>query len=658
MKKFSVSTFLFLFFTILLLAQSPDKVLLVVNGEKITDKEFLKVFSKNNTSTNYSEAELREYLDLYINFRLKVVEAISLKLDTSSTFISELSGYRKQLAMPYLSKNEILDKLVKQTHDRLQYDLRASHVLIRVSQYASPKDTLVAYRKAVEARNKALKTNSFEKVVLEYSEDPSAKDQINDGGSKIPGNYGDLGYFSSLDLVNEFENVAYSMKVGEISLPIRTEYGYHVIKLTEKRPSLGRVQTSHILISVSSNATDEQKSQQKKKAEDVYQKILEGEPFEEMAKLFSDDKGSGMRGGQLPWFGSYRMVPEFIKPIYDMKIGDIYGPVETYFGYHIIKLNDRKEVAPFNEMQHELKSKIIKDIRFQIAINDFAELIKKQNNFVENKKEYNQVLAAVNDSIFTSNWKAPLNFNATLFSVNERKFTQQEFLSFIEINQLVEKGDDKNVFVKKMYEEFVKQSLLNYENDNLEIKYPEFAALMKEYHDGILLFELTDQMVWSKALRDTVGLEMFYNKIKNNHKYPPRTEAEIYVFNDIKSANAAHKLIDKNLKKNRNYTKALSDFKTKNNIEIKEEKGIYVREDHSLLKNLNNLGVNKPIEFENRFYVIIIKRLLEPEPRPLNEIKGIVANEYQNYLEQQWVNDLRMKYSWTVNEDVLKSLIK
>lgn len=658
MKKFSVSSFFFLFFTIFLLAQSTDKVLLVVNGEKITDREFLSVFSKNNSSTSYSEAELRDYLDLYVNFRLKVVEALSLKLDTNSTFISELSGYRNQLAMPYLSKNEILDKLVKQTHDRLQYDLRASHILIRVSQYASPKDTLIAYRKAVEARNKALKSNSFEKIVLEYSEDPSAKDQIGESGSKIPGNYGDLGYFSALDLVNEFENIVYSLKVGEISIPIRTEYGYHVIKLTEKRPSLGRVQTSHILVSVPTNATDEQKSQQKKKADEIYQKILEGEPFEEMAKQYSDDKGSGMRGGQLPWFGSYRMVPEFIKPVFDMKIGDIYGPVETYFGYHIIKLNDRREVAPFEEMQHELKSKITKDVRFQIAINDFAELIRKQNTFVENKKEYNQVLAAVNDSIFTSNWKAPVNFNATLFSVNERKFTQQDFLSFIEQNQIVEKGDDRNVFVGKMYEEFVKQSLLNYENDNLETKYPEFAALMKEYHDGILLFELTDQMVWSKALKDTAGLEMYYNKIKNNYKFPPRTEAEILTFDDLKSANTAYKLIEKNIKKNKKYSKALSELAAKKNIKFKEEKGVFVREDHNLLKNLNSLGVYKPIEFENHFYVVIVNQLLEPQPRPLNEIKGIVANEYQNYLEQQWVNDLRSKYSWSINEDVLKSLVR
>lgn len=658
MKKLSVTVLLSFLISVFLIAQSSDNILLVVNGEKISDKEFLSVFNKNKSSNSYSESELREYLELYINFRLKVAEALALRLDTNSNFISELEGYRKQLAMPYLSKNEILDKLVKQTHDRLQYDLRASHILIRVSQFASPKDTLAAYKKAIEARNKAIKTNNFEKIVLEYTEDTSAKDQITESGGRIPGNYGDLGYFSALDLVNEFENIAYAMEIGQISMPIRTEYGYHVIKLTDKRPSLGRVLTSHILFAFPANVSEDLKNQIKTKANDIYERILKGESFEDLAKQFSDDKGSGLRGGQLPWFGSYRMVPEFIKPIYNMKIGEVYGPVETYFGYHIIKLNERRNVASFEEMQNELNSKIMKDIRFQIAINDFAELIKKQNKFVENKNELNQIIASVDDNIYTANWKAPNNLNSTLFSINEKKINQQDFLFFIENNQFIEKDDDKSVFVRKMYDEFVKQSLLNYENDNLENKYPEFAALMKEYFNGILLFELTDQMVWSKALKDTAGLELFYNKIKNNYKYPPRIDAEFYYFENLKTANSAYKIIEKDIKRKRDFSNSLKSLKAKNKIDFKEEKGIFVKADHNLLKNINQTGVINPIELEGRFVVIVVNRLLDPEPRPLHEIKGIVANEYQNYLEQKWIEDLRSKFSWSVNEEVFKTLIK
>lgn len=658
MKKISLTILCFIFCISLAFAQLQQNVLLTVNGKETTAEEFLSLFKKNNVNKDFNEVDLREYLELYLNFRLKVEEALYLKLDTAQAFQDELKGYRTQLAMPYLTKNEILDKLIEQTFNRMQYDLRASHILIKLSPYASPKDTLIAYRKAIEARNKALKSNSFEEIVLQYTEDPSAKDQMAANNSLIPGNKGDLGYFSALDLVSEFEDIAYSMKIGDISMPVRTEFGYHVIKLTERRPALGRVRTSHILVSVPANSSEEQKTGLKKRANDLKLRIQNGESFEEIAKLYSDDKGSGSKGGVLPWFGSYRMIASFLQPIYDMKVGDVAGPVETQFGFHLIKLNERKVNTNIDEVRADLRSRLLKDVRYQNAINQFALSLKNEYKFKEFKASLNQIVAAITDSIFSGTWTAPENLNAVLFTIDNQNYYQQDFIEFLQDFQPIQKSDDIRVFVNKIYEDFVKKSLLEYENQNLEKKHPDFAALMQEYHDGILLFELKDKMVWNKAIKDSIGLNEFYSKIKHEYLYPPRVEAVVYELSDLSNANRIHKTINRSLRKNEDFVAKVEEINKKRNLNLVKEQGIFVKEEHQLLKNKNSIGVHEPVKLDEKYYVAVVQNLLAPSPRPLAEIRGIVINEYQNYLEQKWIEELRSKYKWSINEEVFKKLLK
>jgi len=657
MKKFSVIIcFVFVFFSGLN-AQS-QKPLLIVNGEEIFAEEFMAVFMKNNINKTASKEEIDEYLELYINFRLKVAEAKTLQLDTQKTFKIELDGYRKTLAQPYLMKTEVLDKLVNEAFERMQWDVRASHILIKVSPFASPADTLKAYNKAISIRNRVLKGESFEKLAVEVSDDESAKGS--QGPQPMAGNKGDLGYFSALDLVYDFENAAYAMKVGDVSMPVRSEYGYHIIKLTDKKKSLGKVQTAHILISIPSDADETVRKDAKNKADDLYDKIVKGDSFEDLAKEFSDDRGSGMRGGMLPWFGVFRMLPEFIEPLYSMAKGDVSKPVLTSYGYHIIKLVDKKTPGSFDETKSDLKTRVMRDQRFKTATKSFVEKLKVENGFESYPVALKAFISIVNDSIFKGTWSAEMvsEMKAPLFKTGDMMFYQQDFAFYVESNQLIQKGDDKETYLRNLYDKFVQEMVIQYENDILEQKHPQFASLMKEYHDGILLFDLTDQMVWSKALKDSAGLSDFYETIKLNYMWPERVEGTIYSVNDPVTAGKFHKLLSKAIKKGTDVEAIMETFNTPENILITEETGIYIKSGHPVFEWVKSVGLNKPYEKDGKHIIVRTTRIIQPEPKALREVKGVVTNEYQNYLEKEWIKTLRSKYSWKVNNDVLQSLYR
>jgi peptidyl-prolyl cis-trans isomerase SurA len=639
---------------------SAQKSLLVINGEEISTEEFMSVYMKNNTSKSATKAEIDEYLDLYINFRLKVAEAKAMQLDTFSTFKTELEGYRKTLAQPYLTKTEILDKLVAEAYDRMQWDMRASHILIKVSQYASPADTLKAYKKAIGIRNRILKGESFEKLAVEFSDDESAKGR--EGNQAMKGNNGDLGYFSGMDLVYEFENAAYSMKIGEISMPIRTEFGYHIIKLSEKKPAIGKVQTAHILIAIPADGDEQQKNDASIRANELYDRIMGGESYEEIAREYSDDKGSGMRGGVLPWFGVFRMLPEFIEPLYGMEKGSVSKPVLTSYGYHIIKLIDRKPVGTFDEQKNELKTRVMRDNRYKTATRSFIATLKIENGFEEYPDALKKFIAGVNDSIKNNNWTADMlgGTNLPLFRTGDRVYKNEDFAMYLEYNQLMKEDDDKEMFIRGLYEKFVDEMVMAYENDHLEQKHPAFASLMKEYHDGILLFDLTDQMVWSKALKDTTGLKAYYETIKHNYMWPERVEGSMYFFNDRATADKFYKAMKKAMKKKTETAKVLDMFNTPENTVVtleSVESGIFIKEGHPVFADIHSTGLMAPfVNKEGKYVVVKTDRIIKPEPKALNEVRGIVTNEYQNYLEREWISTLRSKYVWKVNEDVLRTL--
>ena len=352
MKK-NVLTIVLLLFAAILYAQ--DRTLLEIDNEKIDADEFIHIFKKNaGNNGNVTRKDVDEYMDLFVNFKLKVHEGQALGLDTSRSFKQEIAGYRKQLAQPYLSDKSIEDELIKEAYDRMQYDVNVSHILITVSSNASPEDTLKAWNKINEAYKRAIKGENFSKLADEYSQDPS-----------VAKNHGDLGYCTVFGLVYEFETAMYNTKPGEISAPFRTKFGYHILKVNDKRPAKGRYKIAHIMIVSPQDATDEMKKEAKETINDVYAQLKNGADFAKMADEYSADRRTAVKGGELGWISvGGRMIREFEEAAFNIKnVGDISEIVSTGYGYHIIKLLEKEPIKSFDECKAELKSKVSGNMR-------------------------------------------------------------------------------------------------------------------------------------------------------------------------------------------------------------------------------------------------------------------------------------------------------
>lgn len=639
------------------IAQVPNdgRTLFTIGNDKVTVGEFEYVYNKNNVNNqaDYSYKSLTDYLELYKNFRLKVKEAEAMKLDTISSLRNELEGYRKQLAKSYLTDREISDKLLEEAYERSKKELNASHILVKCDENANPADTLAAYKKIVALRKRIEKGEAFEKVAKENSEDPSAKT-----------NEGNIGWFTVFGTIYPFESAAYSLKPGELSQPVRTEFGYHLVKINNVREARGQIHVAHILLRFPEGALKAQKDSVKRKIDSVYT-LLAGNKmsFEEAVKVFSEDKASRIKDGELQWFGSgapVRMVPEFEDASFALeKDGEISEPVATQFGWHIIKRLERKGIQPFAEVKGDMKKRVERDSRSQVAKNILINRIKRENNFTEFPNVRSDFAVKVDSSIFKGNWKADttLQTDKVLFILAGTNYSQKDFAAFIEKNSKRRNDKAKDPLINEYYDGFVNAKCLEYEESQLEAKKPEFKALMKEYHDGILLFELMDRLVWTKAVKDTSGLEEFRKKNETKYMWGNRAEATVFTGNDAKLMESAAKLAAKG--------KAPDEIKAKLNkegskskvstIEGKYEKGQYEVVDKTDWK----VGVT-PVEKLNdsSYRFVWVKQIVGPEPKSLKEAKGYVVSDYQEYLEKTWLAELRNRYPIAVDDKVLQSLVK
>lgn len=647
--------------------QNTEPYLLNIAGENISKSEFLRVFQKNNNKDQAIDKKaLDEYLELYINFKLKVKEAIENGLDTAKSFKSELSGYRSQLAQPYLVDKDVTEELINEAYNNMQYDIRASHILIKLDKNALAADTLIAYNKIINLRKRILAGEAFEKVAAEASDDPSAKDMpATKERPEYKGNGGDLGYFSAFDMIYSFEEGAYNTKVGEISMPIRSDYGYHIIKVTDKKKAMGKVQVAHILISMAQNAPEADVKNAQTKINEIKTKLKNGVTFEDLVKEYSDDKGSINKGGVLPEFGVNRMIPEFIVAISKLeKPGDISDAIQSRYGWHILKLIDRKGIKPLDELRSEIKQKIAKDERSNKSKESFLNKLKIEYKFTENQKTVKDFYKVVTDSIFQSAWKAEeaKMLTVKMFGIGEKTYTQTDFAQYLAVKHEGHPVQPIETYVNNKYKEWQEYLLFRYADSKLEDKYPDFKILMQEYHDGILLFDLTDRNVWSKAIKDTTGLKEFHAKNAANYMWGERLDATVFTFKDNKvSEKDARKFVEKINKKGYNHDfskiETMISKLTKDSAAVEYKYDKFSKADNKFVDQIIwQEGVANTLKDGNNLVIILVNKKLNPEQKTLTEAKGVVTADYQNFLEKEWLKSLRQKYTYTINKEVYNSI--
>jgi peptidyl-prolyl cis-trans isomerase SurA len=654
MNKSVFSTSLMLPLALLILnngiaQDNKDAVLMTIGDRKVTVGEFGSVYHKNNTVVAAKDNKsLNDYVDLFVNFKLKVREAEDLGLDTAKSFKDELAGYRKQLSQPYLTDKDVNEKLLKETYNRLQLDIKASHILVKCNENALPKDTLEAYNKIMKIRARILKGEDFNKVASEkgISDDPSAKE-----------NGGDLGYFTALQMVYPFETAAYTTKVGEISMPVRTRFGYHIIKVYDTRKARGEVLVAHIMVKTPAKMSKEDSLTSATKINEIYNKLKSGEKFEDMARQFSDDKPSAKKGGELPWFGINKMPVEFEEAAFTLQNkGDYSSPIKTQYGWHIIKLLDKKELSSFDAMKNELKVKVTKDSRSQAGRASLIAKIKTEYAFKENLKMRDEFYKIIDSTLFEGRWdiaKAAA-LKKPMFNFNDKIYSQKDFANYISNHQSKRTKSDIKMVVNNLYKQFVDESAIAYEESRLDEKYPEFKALMQEYRDGILLFELTDQKVWSKATKDSVGSKEFYEKNKNNYLWDERADATIYSCSDVKIAKQVHNL----LKNNKSEKDILAEVNQKSQLNLQVESRVFNKGENEWVDKNWAPGISADIvsEKDKKIVIVFVSKLLKPEPKSYLDSKGLVTADYQNYLEKEWLTQLKEKYKVIVDKNILATV--
>jgi peptidyl-prolyl cis-trans isomerase SurA len=623
-------------------SQDKKATILTIDGESITLEEFDNIFRKNNRDSSITQAALDEYMQLFINFKLKVKEARVLGLDTVAKFKTELEGYRAQLARPYLTDTDVLNELMHEGYDRLNQEIHASHILIKCEPNASPEDTLKAFNKAMEIRNQILNGSDFTIVAKDRSEDPSAKE-----------NGGDLGYFTAFQMVYPFEDAAYKANTGDLTMPVRTRYGYHIIKILDKRTARGEILVAHIMIKEKKEEGGAANAEAK--ATEIYQKLLAGEKFDELSAKFSDDGSSAKKGGELPWFGTNKMVIEFEEASFALKNdGDISAPFKTSYGWHIVKRLAYKPVASYQEMEKEIKGKVSKDQRAEKTKASFVAKLKKQYNFSYNKEVANLIAAKADTNVFMGTMKLKKKeLKMVLCTIDGKSYKVSDFQKSITSKMRVKTKQTPAEYVLEETRMFAENSLLKYEDSKLEGKYDAFRLLMNEYREGILLFELTDQKVWTKAVKDTIGLQAYYNTNKSNYMWPERAEVAIYACATGDIANKVRMM----LSEGDDNVKIANEINKDTQLNLQVEEGLFAKEDKDILSQVEwKAGISQNINYNDQVVIVLVKNVVASTPKKLTESKGLVTSDYQTFLEEQWIKELRAKYKFTINQDVLHSI--
>jgi len=625
--------------------QAKKEVLFTIDGKPYYTDEFIRVYNKNlDLVKDDSQKDLNNYLDLFIGYKLKVQKANKLGLQEGQNYKNELKSYRNQLSRNYVTDTKVTQELIDEAYARSLKEIRASHILFLVDENAAPADTLKAYNKALDARKKLLAGADFGKLAAEVSEDPSAKE-----------NQGDLGYFSAFRMVYAFESGAYNTKKGEVSKPVRSRFGYHLIKVTDVRDNRGEVTVAHIMVG------KKEGDKAKTTIDEIYQKLKQGEDFAELAKQFSEDKSSAENGGKLNRFGSGELSsPEFEQVAFSLNNpGDFSAPFETQFGWHIVKLIEKHAIKPKADVQADFENRVRRDDRSRRITESQNVKLRKKYAVKKDAKVYAATAKLLNDKVYTQAWEMPKegDFTQTILTINnDRKVPAKAFLDYVAARQRGELTvKPLNRLGDMLFEDFINTQLNEYYNDNLEGEFPEFAVVMEEYRDGLLLFELMEKEIWEKAKTDSIGLEQYYAAHRDSYQWKDRIEGDVYSTKSEAAAKSARKLLKKG--------KSAEDIKKQLNkdgkVDIMERSGTFELESDVLPKQDKwKTGVTDILKKGDYYYVVNVKKVAGKGPKTLEEAKGRVVNDYQQYLESKWVTDLKGEFNVQVNRNVFENVKK
>ena len=638
MKKY----FLLLFITLNLNSFSQE-VLLEIENDKITLDEFSHIFNKNNDNEKIDKEYLDEYIELFINFKLKVKEAKNLGFDTVATFIDELNGYRKQLAKPYLRDDNFNDELFDEALDRIQFDINANHILININDENNDE----ALNKINDIRREIINGNiSFEDAAVKYSDDKSAKE-----------NKGNLGYFTAFMMVYDFETAAYTTDINDISKPVKTKYGYHIIKVNERRKAVGERKVAHIMFKTGKNAKPDKINDAQNKINKTYDLLKNGDRFAEVAERFSEDRSTAVKGGVLPPFGVGKMVSEFESQAFKLNSpGDFSEPFRTDFGWHIVMLLEDFPVVLNDDLYLKVKTGIERDSRSKLSSEFMAKKLKDQYKLKVYKENFNSLRRAAVKDVQKTTWdgKNALDLDNPLFKIESMIFYQNDFTDYILKNQKNNNNFDN------LYLDFLDKSLFVYEESQLENKYPDFKVLLNEYREGILLFDLTNKNVWKKAVEDSLGLIKYFSDNSDTYQWDKRLSASIYTCIDLPTAKKVKSLLYKLNRGSIENSAILEKINKDSPLNLSIESNNFLSGDNKYVDMIDwKKGISKDIVTDDGSYVIInVNEVLPAGNMTLNAVKGKVISDYQKFLDDQWILYLRDKYKYSVNKDLLYTLIK
>jgi len=639
--------------------KGEDPVIFCYGKNKVYQSELERGYLRNKdlSKNKPTVADIEEYLKLYQNFKLKVQDAKDRKMDTLPEYIKELADYRRQLAKKYLSDSAMTEELTREAYDRMKYMVNASHILILSSYGDSPADTLVAYNKLQDILNKINKNEvSFQQAAISFSEDPSAKRE----GSL--GYKGDLGWFSAFQMLYEFESMAFTTPVGSVSEIFRTRFGYHIVKTNDKKESKGERRISQIVIRRLPNETKEDSIKASQRIQAVHKLLVNGAGWDTTLLKYTEEQNARYNNGIVDWFAETtdKVPQEVVDESFSMSVkGQISQPIASKYAWHIVMLMDNRPFPSYAEKEVEIRNKVSQDSRIYKSTEATIERIKKQSNFKENAEVLNTFIQNAETDFMNSAWSTSSlkNPDAILFTLGSTNFKISSFSDFVVANQnFQQKPKSGAALLNSYYKSYLDNTVMTYEDEHLETKYPEFGLIYQDFKDGILFFNINSIEVWNKPMTDTTGLRNYYNNHRDSFNWKERVVA-------LSISAASHDVMhqaERMIKNGENKDSVMNRLNNNNPLNVYIERGVYqmgmnANADALLAKKADwaNNGTPYFMELPNQNGVykgIVAIELLPSAPKSFEESRGQASSLFQNQEEQKWLSGLKSKYKIKVKK--------